>query len=126
MRSREFFTEQDEDEVELELILKQNRANEWIDYGPIDLYVTVGLRYIEGKKVKAVNLSSFRVVDEALIGKGHFSRLLRSTESLGKKYGYDGVYVESILNPTLIEILKHKGFRIITDYEPPSMYKEIS
>lgn len=125
MRSREFFNEQDEDELELDKILRKTRANEWITYGPINLYIRVGLRFLDGKKVKVVDLASFGIADEALIGKGHFSRLLNSTETLGKKYGYDGVYVESILNPTLIEILTKKGFRIVTDYEPPSMYKEI-
>lgn len=125
MRSREFFNEQDEDEIELAQVLKKDRANEWITYGPINLYIRVGLRLIDGKKVKAMDLANFGIANEKLKGKGHFSRLLRSTEILGKKYGYDGVYVESILNPTLIEILKNKGFRIVTDYDPPSMYKEI-
>ncbi len=125
MRSREFFNEQRDDELELVRILKKDRANEWITYGPISLYIRVGLRFLDGKKLKIVDLATFEIPDETLQGKGHFSRLLRSTEILGKKYGYDGVYVESILVPTLVEILKNKGFRIVTDYEPPSMYKEI-
>ena len=125
MRSREFFNEQDDDEIELDQILRKDRANEWIIYGPINLYIRVGLRFIENKKVKVIDLANVIIDDETLRGKGHFSRLLRSTETLGKKYGYDGIYVESILNPTLIEILTKKGFRIITNYDPPSMYKEI-
>ena len=121
MRFRELLNE----ETELEQIIKLPRANEWITHGPFRLYIRVGGRAIDGEMVKAIDLANFEIVDEKERGKGHFSNLLSLVNDLGKKYGYDGIYVESILNPDLITILRNKKFRIVSQYDPPSMYKEI-
>ena len=121
MRIKEFLNE----ETELERIIKLSGPNEWITHGPFELYIRVGNRFIEEKEMKVIDLASFQITDKKERGKGHFSRLLKLVNDLGKKYGYDGIYVESILNPDLITILDKKNFRIVTQYDPPSMYREI-
>lgn len=112
-------------EDELEDVIKLDRANVWIKYGPISLYIRVGFRYIEQQKVKSIDLATFGIRNEKLQGKGYFSMLLKATERLGKIYKYDGIFVESIINPTLVTILANKGFRKVSNFEPPNMYKEI-
>lgn len=121
MRIKEFLNE----ETELERVIKLSRTNEWITHGPFKLYIRVGDRFIGEKKMKVIDLANFQITDEKERGKGHFSRLLKVVNDLGKKYGYDGIYVESILNPDLITILNKKNFRIVTQDDPPSMYREI-
>ncbi len=121
MRFRELLNE----ETELERVIKLPKANEWIMHGPVKLYIRVGERVVDEKKVKAIDLANFEIVDEKERGKGHFSTLLKLVNDLGKKYSYDGIYVESILNPDLVTILDNKGYRTVTRYDPPSMYKEI-
>ena len=121
MRIKEFLNE----ETELERIIKLSGPNEWITHGPFELSIRVGNRFIEEKERKVIDLESFQITDKKERGKGHFSRLLKLVNDLGKKYGYDGIYVESILNPDLITILDKKNFRIVTQYDPPSMYREI-
>lgn len=121
MKLTEFLNE----ESELERVIKMPKTNEWIVYGPFELYIRVGPRYIGTQKVKAIDLANFQIPDEEERGKGHFSKLLNDVNELGKKYGYDGIYVESILNDDLVKILDKKGFKIVSRQDPPSMYKEI-
>ena len=121
MRSNEFLVE----ESELERVMRQPKTNEWIVYGPFSLYIRVGQRYIEGQRLRVVDLANFEISDERERGKGHFSALLNDVNALGKKYGYAGIYVESILNDDLVPILKRKGFRIVNNDMIPSMYREI-
>ena len=122
MRIKEVLNE----ETELERVIRSTRANEWITHGPFELSIRVGPRFIEEeKRMKVIDLANFQITNEKERGKGYFSSLLKLVNELGKKYDYDGIYVESILNPDLIAILNDKQFRVVTQYDPPSMYREI-
>ena len=105
MRFRELLNE----ETELERVIKLSKANEWIKHGPFKLYIRVGERVVDEKRVKAIDLANFEITDEKERGKGHFSTLLKLVNDLGKKYSYDGIYVESILNPGPAELQEHTG-----------------
>ena len=121
MKSIEFIAE----ESELERVIKSPKTNEWIIHGPFTLYIRVGDRFIEGKRLRVIDLANFEITDEDQRGQGHFSKLLNEVNALGKKYGYDGIYVESIINEDLVKILEKKGFRDVHNYMIPSMYREI-
>ncbi|MHD0644327.1 hypothetical protein ACYPKM_01655 [Pseudomonas aeruginosa] len=86
-------------------------ARETMLFGSLRVYSRLACRLIGGSMCWTLDLADLEIIDPADREKGNFSRFLAHAErvALDNKLA---LYVESIMNPHLTEILKRKGYRV--------------
>ena len=107
-----------------EFLLSPQR-NAWVELDqPISLYVRKAKRVIEGNQVDTFDLATVEV-EESQRGQGMFKSLLEKVELLAKDHGFDGVFVESIQEPKLLDFLLRRGYQYTSppDSLCPNVYK---
>lgn len=97
--------------------------NAWIRERNISIYVRKSSRYINNNNIPCLDIGSVQV-DEKYQKKGIFSAFLYRFEQEATKLNR-GVYVESILNPFLVNYLLTKGYDYVSGIclDCPSMFK---
>jgi|MudIll2142460700_1097286.scaffolds.fasta_scaffold01358_4 GNAT superfamily N-acetyltransferase len=80
------------------------------------LYVRLGPRYIKGEKRPVVLDIANVIVAERYRGKGRFTALLAR---LRRDYFDIPIYLESVLNPRLVQHLRRIGCEELPGTEPP-------
>lgn len=92
--------------------------NEYVNFNGLEIYLRKGQMAINGELKNAIqlgNISNPKRSDNIKIDPEHkktgkFSALMKELEKLAKEHGFDGVYVESILNDFLPDVLKRYGY----------------
>lgn len=91
------------------------RYNGWA-YFPkyrLNLYYRITHRAIEGKMLASIDLATIEV-DDGFRGQGLFTQFLVEVEKLAVEYNRV-VFVESILNPKLLDFLKNQNYRVVSE-----------
>jgi len=96
----------------------------WVSGENAKMYVRLTKHMINEQFHYTLDVSSVEV-DEAARGTGVFTRMLEGLEALAQGKGLD-VFVESILEPRLIEFLRKRGYQEIAGMLPPCWFKEPS
>lgn len=96
-------------------------CNEWIYADDGQLYIRITKRAINGEYVPTIDVSNVEVFEE-FQGKGVFKKLLDTIEAIAKQHDRH-VFVESILNDMLLDVLPRYGFEEVRGSMPPSFVK---
>src|ERR1041385_270650 len=104
--------------------------NEYIRYKDIVAYVRKSLRLIDGERKRCLDRANTKNVrrqnNMESMAKFYRTGLYREFDDLMKRlaveYGYDGVYVESVLNDFLPDVLVRYGYRLVPDHDPPCYF----
>jgi len=103
----------------------------------ITSYVRKGPRHIKGIKFdKVLDRANTSVkndklqmkmynANDTMMNTGAYREFDAYMLNLAKKYGYDGIYVESVLNDKLNAVLVRYGYELLSDTNPPSYWKKI-
>ena len=92
--------------------------NEYVKFNGLSIYLRKGTILINGEPkntIQLANITNPRRSTNMEIrpnpkSTGKFSSLMNELERLAKEYGYDGVYVESVLNSFLPDVLERYGY----------------
>ena len=100
-------------------------------------YVRKGPRYINGVKFnKVIDRASTALTsnklqmkmykaNDTMINSGAYREFDAHMLELAIKYGYDGIYVENVLNNKLTSVLIRYGYELIANLMPPSDWKKL-
>lgn len=78
--------------------------NVWIEVNGFKMYTRKSIRFFETQQIPCFDIAS---IEAEVAGTGMFTRIL---EALLEKYPTKHFFVESILNPRLLEFLERYGF----------------
>lgn len=120
-----------------ESFMNSKIPNEYVNFKGLSVYLRKGLYFIDGEKKNALqiaNVTNPRRGDNVHIDPsrektrtGKFLALMTELEKLAKIYEYDGVYVESVLNKFLPEVLERYGYSLANKHANTINYwKEVS
>ena len=120
-----------------ESFMNSQIPNKYVKFQGLTVYLRKGLYLIDGERKNAVQLANVTNPkrddnihidpsrEETRTGK--FLALMSELEKLAKIYEYDGVYVESILNDFLPEVLERYGYSLVNSHAGTINYwKEVS
>lgn len=92
--------------------------NEYVNFNGLSAYLRKGKMAIDGEIKNTIQLANLTnpkrptnmEIDPNPKSTGKFSALMAELEALAKENGYDGVYVESVLNDFLPDVLERYGY----------------
>lgn len=92
--------------------------NEYVNFKGLSAYLRKGKMAIDGEIKNTIQLANIAnskrpmnmEIDPNPKSTGKFSALMAELEALAKEHGYDGVYVESVLNDFLPDVLERYGY----------------
>lgn len=104
--------------------------NEYVNFKGLSAYLRKGDMLIDGEiksTIQLANISNPRRstnmhTDSNPKSTGKFSALMSELENLAKEHGYDGVYVESVLNEFLPGVLKRYGYSEVNTHAGTKNY----
>lgn len=85
--------------------LNSDLRNAWCVKGPFKFYVRRGLRFLNGERLKVIDLAT---IDSSKPGSGKLGELFTELEQAAKDY--DGLFVENVLNRRLCSWLERRGY----------------
>lgn len=106
----EYTTKSNNIEQLLMEFMESKLKNCWLDDGYILVYVRKGHHLIDGHVCSTFDIANVKIEKEHQ-GKGYFKKFIELVEGIGLL-----VYVETILNPNLIEMLRKHGYEIIDNH----------
>jgi GNAT superfamily N-acetyltransferase len=96
-------------------------CNEWIYAEDGQLYIRITKHAVNGEFVPTIDVSNVEVFEE-FQGKGIFKQLLDTIETIAQQHNRH-VFVESVLNDMLLDVLPRYGFKEVRGSMPPSFVK---
>lgn len=99
----------------LEEFIKSSERNRYVKYKTISSYVRKSIRYIEGKRVYALDRANTSNTKHTHMRRGYYKEFDILMRREGQNAGFDGVYVECVLNPFLNEVLPSWGYKKTSD-----------
>lgn len=105
---------------DIEAFLATNRRNGWIESEGMKVYVRNRTRAFNGVFHQVLDIAN---VEVELRGHGVFTAWLKEAEAAAARHGMHAVYVESIINPRLLQFLAAKGYFITAEYLTPNAHK---
>ena len=90
-----------------DFILSKN-SNIWLEDKILQIYVRKNFRYINHQQINTFDIANIPAIQKKYQGKGHFKQFMIKVESLGIP-----VFVESIQNPNLAEMLERNGYTML-------------
>ena len=89
---------------ELKAFFDGRLRNQWLNYKLMDVFVRKGIHLhpITKKPLNCFDMANV-VVREHSRGKGIFSTWFAEAVELARKYDFDAVYVENVINPQFID-----------------------
>jgi hypothetical protein len=118
----------------LEKFLQSPMTNSYVRYKNLESYVRKSRRCIDGVMVLALDRANTKNKKRSgNIGKklkyirtGLYREFDHHMGELAKSYGYDGIYVENVINEFLLDKLPDMGYRIVDpDYSSSCFWKGI-
>lgn len=104
-------------------IVSPKIRNIWIRERDIDVYVRRSNRIIDGNLVSCLDIASVEV-NEKRRGQGTFKAFLNRVEKAAASMNRE-VFVESILEPRLLQFLLKRNYILIPNSIPPSVHRKI-
>lgn len=106
--------------------VEQNAESKFTRNGNIECshvfaFMRIARHNIDGKITKTLDIGR---VESEENNRGHFSRFLKEVERLAKKHQLV-VFIESILNPDLVSMLKRRGYQIEGDPISPNAWRSM-
>jgi len=87
--------------------------NIWLDDGIVRVFVRKSRRNIKGVIHETFDIANISTIPKQYQGQGYFKNFIQKVESIGL-----AVYVESIHNPLLTNMLEKNGYTImVTEYD---------
>lgn len=126
----------------LEEFLNSNKRNEYIYFKSsnniwLKSYVRKSSRYINGIRFHRVLDRANTSIDNSKIqlkminnninmaSTGAYREFDLYMTELAKKYNYDGIYVENVLNDKLLDVLIRYGYKLLPNSNPSSFWKKL-
>lgn len=111
----------------IEGFLKGVRPNRWLQADKMEVYVRKAVHVVQGMKASSCfDIANIQVHPD-FQNQGVFSSWLAYVEeALRGNEQFELIFVESILNPHLIQMLGRRGYRQQSDPIMPNMYKEVA
>lgn len=102
---------------------QENRrsVSQWVYADDGKLFIRLTNRYINNEVIPSIDVANIEI-DEEYQGKGLFKELLSEIEIKAEQLGRC-VYVESVLNDMLINVLPRYGYEEVHGSIPPSFVK---
>jgi predicted GNAT family N-acyltransferase len=94
--------------------------NSHIEEPDLVAYMRKSNRFIEGKMHEFLDIGRI-LVDSNKRGTGVFKKFLSDVENFARQLNR-GVFIESIMEPRLIDFLKNRGYKRMPNLEDISMY----
>lgn len=104
--------------ITLEEFLKLDTRNLYVKYRDLVAYMRKNYRYIDGSPMYALDLANIKnvrrvnnfTVNPNAKRTGQFADFDALMKRLVVEYGFDGIYVENVLNPFLPNVLLRYGY----------------
>lgn len=96
--------------------------NTWIYERDIKVYVRRSTRYIDGNSVLCLDIASVEVLEKRR-GQGLFKAFLNRVEKAAAAMNRE-VFVESILEPRLLQFLLKRNYTLVPNSIPPCVHKK--
>ena len=93
----------------IDSFMSSKLRNAWLQTDSVNMYVRKGVHIIDGQLTNTFDLASITIAENKR-GCGLFKEIILYIESLGLP-----VYVESILNPKLADMLERHGYSLDAD-----------
>jgi hypothetical protein len=107
----------------LQSFLRNKASNAWIKYDRLDVYVRRSRHCFRGNELtQCLDIANVSTASKNR-GFGRFTRFLTSFEKLAFENNC-AVWVESIMEPRLLQFLLRRGYREVTTTIFSSAYKE--
>lgn len=103
-------------------VLSKRKHNGFVTLGHFNIYLRVTNRYIDNTNKRTVDIGSIGTHSTI---KGAFRETLELIESLAKDAGFDGVYIEAIVNKWLPSVLERYGYILVNINAGLNMYKSL-
>ena len=99
-------------------------GNQWLHSADMNVYVRRGYHTLPPLRAirNAFDVANVEVI-ELRRGRGIFTEWLAVAERLASEYGFDAVFVESVLNPRLGEFLIRQGYTKMGPDQCPNYFK---
>lgn len=124
MKLFEIFKDDNDMYDEFDDFIKQNRKqNRHIQIGPFNVYMRTTQRFIDGDMKRTVEIGSIESYNPDKRS-SMFKETLLYIENSAKNNGYDGVYIESIVNEWLSGKLIEYGYHRVNN-SLDNMYKSV-
>lgn len=111
---------------------------EWIDYGPMKVYVRRGVHMIDRVRTDTFDIANVNIEHENLRGKGTFTEFVSEVEAVFRanpellkcRFGHEtkGIYVENVYSNRLAAKLEKMGFQPVSTVDGihvPSFYSPL-
>lgn len=110
--------------TELIKFMESHLRNQWIEHPNIRIYVRKAVRHLPGipHVLNVLDIANVSVIEE-MQRKGTFKDWLTEAEEVAVQYEMGAIYIESVLNPILLEFLGKRGYRETGARECPSFYR---
>jgi hypothetical protein len=82
--------------------------NMWIEFETLRLYLRKTRRCIFDKKVLSLDVANF--TNHGVNGQGLYRTWDNMVKQKVPEYGFDGIYIENVLNPWLAEVLERYSY----------------
>lgn len=103
------------------LATNQLRSRDWLYATDGQLYIRITQHAINGEFLPTIDVSNIEVCEDCQ-GKGIFKQLLDTIETIAQEHNRH-VFVESVLNDMLLDVLPRYGFEEVRGSMPPSFVK---
>lgn len=125
MRFNEITKQKDNIYNEFDSIVNNNYSyNGHIIIKPFRIYMRLTTRFIDGDRKRTVDIGQI-ISSTPTRRTGKFKNVLDHIEKSAKINGFDGVYVESIMNTWLPDKLKEYGYTSVNSETDINMYKAV-
>jgi N-acetylglutamate synthase-like GNAT family acetyltransferase len=107
--------------------MASERRNAWLlsDDGNVEVYFRKAFRAVEGVPIDNVLDVANIVVKFSQRGKGLFTSVVNDIEVIAKDNGYMGIFVESVIEPRLIDFFEKRGYRRVSSLYNENFYKDM-
>ena len=93
---------------QLDRFMNSPARSQWLQFGPLAVFVRRSKRMVEGKYVTALDIATVEVAASHR-RQGHFSRLYELVRLTAQAFELDGVWIESIQEPVLVDFCIRRG-----------------
>lgn len=107
--------------------IESDRRNGWMwcDRELVEIYFRKAFRIIDNQIVENILDVANITVKYNYRGQGVFTSALQDIERIAKEKGFQGIFIESVLEPRLIGFLTKQGYRQIPAQYDVNFYKEM-
>ena len=123
-----------ENKLDLSGFISGDLRNSYVNFQGLKVYLRKGSLYIDKEYKNVIQLanvtnpkrSSNIEINPRRKSTGKFKALINELNRLAQEYNYDGIYVESVLNDFLPDVLERYGFKMVNvQLGAPNYWREV-